>query len=31
MVEEAAVVDMDIEQARFLGLMVREKFPDPPL
>jgi hypothetical protein len=31
MVEEAAVVDMDVKQARFLSLMVREQFPDAPL
>ena len=31
MVEEAAVVDMDVEQAGFLSLVVREKFPDAPL
>jgi hypothetical protein len=31
MVEEAAVVDMDVEQAGFLSLVVTEKFPDAPL
>jgi len=31
MVEEAAVVDMDVKQARFLSLVVTEKFPDAPL